>query len=76
MEARRGAVGALGSMEVKDVIEPLSKTLEDSDREVRYTAVFALATITGQWEWAASLELYMQDEQRYLNYWRKWLGTR
>lgn len=70
VQTRRGAAAALRHTRVDVAIEPLSIALQDSDREVRYHAVLGLATITGQTEWGPTFNLFEQDEQRYLTYWR------
>ena len=69
---RQSAAAALRHVGDESVIEPLSKALQDGDREVRYQAVLGLATVTGQSEWSPSLDLFIKDEQRYLTYWREW----
>lgn len=76
IQTRRGAAAALRHTEVEAAIEPLSMALQDSDREVRYHAVFGLAVITGQYEWAPSADVFERDEQRYLTHWREWVKTR
>ncbi|MBV9926419.1 MAG: HEAT repeat domain-containing protein [Acidobacteria bacterium] len=73
---RRSAAAALRHIGTDAVIEPLSKALQDEDREVRYQAVLGLAIVTGRSEWAPSIDLYDKDEQRYLAYWREWAKTR
>lgn len=73
---RRSAAAALRHVGDETVIEPLSKALQDGDREVRYQAVLGLAAATGQSEWGPSLDLFGRDEQRYLAYWREWAKSR
>lgn len=73
---RRSAAAALRHVGDETVIEPLSKALQDGDREVRYQAVLGLAAVTGQSEWGPSLDLFGKDEQRYLAYWREWAKSR
>lgn len=76
VHTRRGASSALRHTGTDAVIEPLTRALDDSDREVRYNAVLGLAIATEQYEWGASVDLFEREEQRYLNYWREWARTR
>jgi len=72
LQARRSAAAALRSTGDNAVLEHLAKALYDSDKEVRYQAVMGLAEITGQYSWGPSLNLYDEDEQRYLEHWHNW----
>jgi HEAT repeat protein len=76
VQTRRGAAAALRNTGSLSAIEPLSKGLEDNDIEVRYSAVIGLAEITKQYAHGPAMDLYMQDEQRYLTYWRNWAKNR
>jgi hypothetical protein len=76
VQTRRSAAAALRHTDVEDAIKPLSRALEDSDREVRYHAVLGFAEITKQGEWGPSTSKYIEDEQHYLTYWREWVKNR
>ena len=76
VQTRRSAAAALRHTSVEDAFEPLSRALEDSDREVRYHAVLGFAEITKQGEWGPSIPKYIEDEQRYLTHWREWAKNR
>jgi hypothetical protein len=76
IQTRRGAAAALRNTGSPSAIEPLSKGLEDNDIEVRYSAVIGLAEITKQYGHGPAVDLYMQDEQRYLTYWQGWAKNR
>jgi HEAT repeats len=53
----------------------LVKCLVDSNREVRYYSVRALADITGQNLWGPSLPEWDSHEQKYLKHWREWAAS-
>jgi hypothetical protein len=76
VETRRGAAAALRHVGTDSVVAPLSDALQDNDREVRYQAVLGLAAVTGQSDWGPSIDLFTQDEQRYLEYWKDWAKGR
>jgi hypothetical protein len=76
VETRRSAAAALRHVGTEDVIEPLALGLQDADHEVRYQAVLGLAAVTGQSDWAPSVDLFAKDEQRFVMYWRDWLKVR
>lgn len=76
IQTRRGAAAALRHTGSPYAIKSLSKGLEDNDMEVRYSAVIGLAEITKQYAHGPAFGLYMQDEQRYLTYWRNWAENR
>lgn len=79
VEVRRGASNALRNTASKDAIEPLALiALNDSDGIVRYNAVIGLSEITKQDEWGPSLREFQAkaNQQKYLDYWRKWVGAR
>jgi hypothetical protein len=76
IQTRRAAAAALRNTGSPSAIEPLSKGLEDNDIEVRYSAVIGLAEITKQYGHGPAVDLYMQDEQRYLTYWQGWAKNR
>ena len=68
---RRGAVTALRNIGNTEAIIPFSQALADSDQEVRYKAVMGLAVITGEKEWATTIERFKEDEQPYITHWRE-----
>src|SRR5262245_7672343 len=61
VQTRRAGAAALRNTAAEEAIEPLTRALEDSDREVRYHAVLGLAIITGHNEWGPSIGLYDRD---------------
>ena len=69
---RIGAVIALRQTASLAALEPLSRALADSNREVRYNAVAGMGEITRQDEWTPSIEEFNERETRYLSYWRNW----
>ncbi len=72
LDARRAVALALRSIGSAAVVEPLVKALDDVDGDVKYTAVAALAEITGQPQWGPSLPEFLSNRQRYLDYWKAW----
>jgi HEAT repeats len=69
---RRAAADVLRDIHSAETIRPLATlALYDSDRDVRYFAVFGLAEATGRGD-AMSLELFKASETRYVDDWRKW----
>ena len=76
VETRRSAAAALRHVGTEDVIEPLGLGLQDADHEVRYQAVLGLAAVTGQPEWAPSVDLFASNERRFVTYWKDWLKVR
>jgi HEAT repeat protein len=75
-QTRRSAAYAIRQTGSNDSIKPLTQALYDSDRDVRYQAVMGLTEITKQYSWGPSIDRYHADEQRYLEYWRKWAKER
>ena len=74
---RRGAAAGLRNIQDAAVIQPLSESLYDHDREVQYQAVIGLAEITGApSEWSPAYDTFLKDEKRYLDYWREWAKPR
>lgn len=73
---RQSSAAALRRIGTESVLLPLSEALWDNDREVRYQAVLGLAIVTRRSDWAPSLDRFMQEEQLYLTYWRKWVKSR
>jgi hypothetical protein len=76
LQTRRSAAAALRHTGVDSAIGPLSLALNDPDKEVRFQAVLGLATITRNTDYAPSINLYEQDEKRFLDYWRNWARKR
>jgi hypothetical protein len=73
---RRGAASALRQTQDRGAIEPLTKALYDSDREVQYQAVIGLAEITSApSEWSPATETFEKDPKKYLDHWREWAKT-
>jgi hypothetical protein len=75
-EIRRAAASALMHSQSPDAITPLLSTLADSDFEVRYYGVVALAEITGQMNWRPNMGDFRTDQEKYLKHWREWAATR
>lgn len=69
---RRGAAAALRNTHDPKAIEPLTRALYDSDREVRYYGVVGLGEITGQDDWTPSIADFHQNEKRFVKHWREW----
>ncbi len=76
VRARHSAAAAIRHIGTDAAIEPLTQALYDNDHEVRYQAVIGLAEITGQGTWGPTTDKYGKEEQRYLEYWRKWAKER
>ena len=76
IRTRRAAAGGLRHTGSVVAIPALKKALDDSDQEVRYSAVIGLAEITRQYDWAPSIDLYKSEESRYLTHWRQWTSAR
>jgi HEAT repeat protein len=70
--ARRSAAVALRAIGSSTAVEALVKALDDVDSEVQYTAVTALAEITGQRESAPSLPAFLNNQQHYVEHWKAW----
>lgn len=75
IQTRRSSAGALRHMHTTAAIGPLLTALESSDRGVRYQGVIGLAELTGQDEWAPSVELFQKDEQHFIAHWKEWGRT-
>lgn len=75
-QVRQSATSALRNTGDEAAIAPLIKSLYDGERKVRYQSVMGLAEITGQYSWGVAVDLYNNDEQRYLTYWRNWAKQR
>jgi len=75
-ETRRAAASALMHISSNSCIDPLLFATADSDLEVRYYSVVALAEITGQTDWRPNMDDFVSDQQRYLNHWKDWAKNR
>jgi HEAT repeat protein len=74
--ARRSAAEALRGMKSEKAIDGLIETLTDSDTHVRYFGVIGLAEITGDDQWAPSIDYFIQNEAAFLTHWREWARAR
>src|SRR5262249_19498502 len=68
---RRGIANALRNTKSIIAIDGLLHSLRDSDADVRYTAVIALAEITHRFSLGASVDLFRSQEDKYLTYWKE-----
>jgi HEAT repeat protein len=74
---RRGASAGLRNTRDPAAVEPLTRALHDSDRDVQYQAVIGLAEITGTTgEWAPGYGLFLRAPERYVNHWQEWAKER
>jgi len=48
------------------------KALDDPEPLIRYDAVLGLATLQRDWDLAPSLEVFHQNEAKYIRAWKKW----
>lgn len=69
---RRAAAEALRHTASPKAIDDLVEAINDSDREVRYFGVIGLAEITGQDNWAPSVDYFALHEAAFLQHWREW----
>lgn len=69
VETRRRAAAALRHTGSPDAKAALAKALDDSDQDVRYSAVTGLAEITGETQGMPSIEVFKQNESPYLAHW-------
>jgi len=51
---------------------PLSGLLDNSEQQVRYSAVVGMGEITGQDEWTPAFDEFHNHEAKYLVYWHDW----
>jgi HEAT repeat protein len=72
VETRRAAASALWHTHSRSAVSGLIQALNDEDFEVRYYGVVGLAEITGELEWHPNMEVFHQDETKYLQHWREW----
>ena len=71
VEIRRRAAVALRHTHSSEAIGALARALDDSDQQVRYSAVAGLAEITGETKWMPSIPLFKEDESPYLAHWHE-----
>lgn len=69
---RRSAARTLREIRSASVVNALVRALDDGDSEVRYAAVAGLAEITAQPRWGPSLPEFMQNQQPYVEFWKRW----
>lgn len=70
---RRSAVFAMRAMASSSSVPYLVERLDDTDPDVRYLSVMALATIVNKGgDWAPSRELFDQQESESLTLWKQW----
>ena len=71
-QVRTAAAEALWHIGSQTALEPAAKALNDSDGQVRYYAIRALADITHQPQWGPSIPEYEENGKKYLDYWLDW----
>ena len=69
---RRAAMEALWHIGALSSAELLVGGLGDSDSQVRFYAVRALADIYNDPDWGPAQELFDQEENRYVSHWEQW----
>jgi hypothetical protein len=69
---RRAAARALRQMRPSNATKGLLAALDDSDAEVRYTAVATLAEVAGQLNWLPSVDNFSSNEAPFIEHWRAW----
>lgn len=69
---RQAAAHALRNTRSGLAIAPLVRALDDEDSVVQYTAVIALAEITGNRSHAPSIPLFEASPGQYIDYWKAW----
>ncbi len=73
---RRAAAKALRGMSDPSSASFLVRALADSDADVQYDAVMALAAIAGaSAENAPARDIFDQDPSKYVGYWKNWWQT-
>jgi len=72
VETRRAAASALWHTHSDSAAAALAAALNDQDFEVRFYGVIGLAEITGHPEWRPNMEVFHEDEAKYLQHWREW----
>jgi HEAT repeat protein len=76
VELRRAAAKALWHIADPEASDVLLAALNDSDRDVRYYAVRALAEIAHQPDWGPGPAEFEDHEGKYLDHWRRWKSGR
>jgi len=71
-QLRESAVHALREMSATDAIPTFVAALDDPLQPVRYDAVLALATLEKNWDLAPSLQLFSENEIKYITAWKNW----
>ena len=69
---RYAAVRALRNIRSERTVPLLMKTLDDTDEDVRYQALMALADVTGRPEWGTAIDAFRRDEATYIGRWKAW----
>jgi HEAT repeat protein len=69
---REAAVGLLRSSNSRIAVRPLLRELADEDPETRYLAVYGLCAIVRGKQDAPLIDLFRQNEDYYLDFWRRW----
>ena len=72
VETRRAAITAIMHVGTKKTVPPLKYALADPDREVRFDAVLGLARVTGQKNWQLNMDMFIENEAKYLTHWRNY----
>jgi hypothetical protein len=75
-ETRKAVCAALGRTRSSAAIGPLLRALDDSDTGVRYTAVLALADVTGRSAERLSQPAFAADPDRYVEASKGWAKSR
>ena len=75
-DTRRAAADALRFMRSPATIDAFVAALDDTDVEVRHSAVLGLAETTGQLQWGPSIPAFAADPDRYISYWKEWARSR
>jgi hypothetical protein len=69
---REAAVGLLRNSRSQIAVRPLLRALADDNSDIRYLAVYGLGIIVpGQLD-APSIDLFRQNEEYYVSFWRRW----
>jgi hypothetical protein len=72
VEGRRAAATALRQIRPTNATRGLLAAMSDTDRQVRYTAVAALAEISGELNWLPSMDYFWSNEAPFIEHWRTW----
>lgn len=70
---RQTAMRGLRNLESPESVPVLTQALDDRVQDIRYDAVFTLATIYKKWEWAPSYDAFRSNEAKYISAWKKWI---